>query len=91
MKKSEGMDRREFLKFVGMTGALSLPLLNSSLLFGANWPTKPIKLSIGYAIGGGGDVFTRGPSSRAWKAPSRRPSRRATCPAPWRRSRPTLS
>jgi tripartite-type tricarboxylate transporter receptor subunit TctC len=59
MEKQEGMDRREFLKFLGMTGAFSLPLLNSSLVFGADWPTKPIKLSIGYAIGGGSDVFTR--------------------------------
>jgi tripartite-type tricarboxylate transporter receptor subunit TctC len=60
MKKREGMDRRDFIKFLGMTGALSIPMLHSSLAFGADWPAKPIKLSIGYAIGGGSDVFTRG-------------------------------
>ena len=60
MKKTGGMNRREFLKFAGMTGALSLPVFRPSMVFGAQWPAKPIRLTIQYAVGGGTDVFSRG-------------------------------
>lgn len=60
MKRTGGMDRREFLKYVGVTGALSLPVFGHSMVFGAQWPTKPIRLTIQYAVGGGTDIFSRG-------------------------------
>jgi len=60
MKRKGGMDRREFLKFAGMTGALTLPAFWDSMVFGAQWPTKPIRLTIQYAVGGGTDIFSRG-------------------------------
>lgn len=60
MKRTGGMDRREFLKFVGMAGALSLPVFRPSMVFGAQWPTKTIRLTIQYAVGGGTDIFCRG-------------------------------
>lgn len=60
MKNQKGMDRRDFMKFVGMAGACSVPLLNASLSFGADWPTRPIRVTIGYGVGGGSDIFTRG-------------------------------
>ncbi len=60
MQRTRGIDRREFLKFVGAAGALSLPVFPHSMGFAAQWPAKPIRLSIGYAVGGGTDVFCRG-------------------------------
>jgi len=60
MKGGIGMDRRDFLKSLGAVGVLALPVFRPSLVFGADWPTKPIRLSIGYAVGGGSDIFARG-------------------------------
>ncbi|MDP1991323.1 MAG: tripartite tricarboxylate transporter substrate binding protein [Syntrophales bacterium] len=60
MKSGSGMDRRDFLKSLGAVGVLALPVFRPSLLFGADWPTKPIRLTIGYAVGGGSDIFARG-------------------------------
>ncbi len=60
MRRGSGMNRREFLKSLGAAGALALPVFGSSISFGADWPTKPIRVTIGYAVGGGSDVFTRG-------------------------------
>ncbi len=60
MKRGEGMDRRDFMKLMGAAGVLGLPVFRSSLAFGADWPNKPIRVTIGYAVGGGTDVFIRG-------------------------------
>ncbi|MEW6333674.1 MAG: tripartite tricarboxylate transporter substrate binding protein [Thermodesulfobacteriota bacterium] len=60
MRRGEGMDRRDFIKLMGAAGVLSLPVFGPSLAFGANWPTKPIRVTVGYGIGGGTDVFNRG-------------------------------
>ena len=59
MKSGSGMDRREFLKSVGAVGVLALLVFRPSMVFGAEWPTKPIRLTIGYAVGGT-DNFGRG-------------------------------
>ena len=60
MKRTDGMARREFLKLVAATGALSLPVFRHSEVLGANWPTKPIRMTVQYAVGGGTDIFCRG-------------------------------
>ncbi len=60
MKRTSGMNRREFLKIAGMTGALSLPVFRPTRVLGAQWPAKPIRLTVQYAVGGGTDIFCRG-------------------------------
>ena len=60
MRRGEGIDRRDFIKLMGAAGVLGLPVFRPSLAFGANWPTKPIRVTVGYGIGGGTDVFCRG-------------------------------
>lgn len=59
MKTDCALKRRTFLKALGM-GALSLPfagVLNPAAA--ADWPSKPIRLVIGYGAGGGTDIFNR--------------------------------
>ena len=91
MKRGGGMDRRDFIKSLGAAGGLGLPVFRSSLAFGADWPTKPIRVTIGYAVGGGTDVFIRGVCPRDGGTLSAARSRRAICRAPWRRLPRTLS
>ncbi len=60
MKKYDGMDRREFLKFVGAAGVMSsIPILGKSTASAAEWPSGPIRAVVGYAAGGGTDISTR--------------------------------
>jgi tripartite-type tricarboxylate transporter receptor subunit TctC len=59
MENRISIDRRSFVKYLGVAGAMSILLLISFPSMGADWPTKPIRVTIGYAIGGGTDVFNR--------------------------------
>jgi tripartite-type tricarboxylate transporter receptor subunit TctC len=60
MKKQGGMDRREFLKFLGAAGVISsIPILGGAKASAAEWPSGPIRAVIGYAAGGGTDMSTR--------------------------------
>jgi tripartite-type tricarboxylate transporter receptor subunit TctC len=61
MPKSIIFDRRHVLAGLG-AGAVGLPLGSSSnaqTADGAGWPKQPIRLLIGFAAGGGNDVFGR--------------------------------
>jgi len=47
-------------RFIGSAAAVSaLPLLGSSALAQADWPTKPIKIIAGYPAGGQTDLYAR--------------------------------
>lgn len=53
------MKRREFLKYLGIGGALSVPFFRAGMVSAAKWPERPIRVVIGYKAGGGTDTFTR--------------------------------
>jgi len=59
MNSKRNLNKRGVLRSFCAAGIVVMLTLWSSLALGADWPTKPIKLTIGYAIGGGTDVFNR--------------------------------